>query len=234
MLEHSFYPSLTITRFFEKYGKILTFKKNEIILNAHHPADYLYLIKKGYTLSEYPLNNDRTFYLSLCPPDAIIGLSNLFAGQQLYLTTEIAHTDMTLIQIKRDLLETELLCDHILQFEWSTFTHFHHQKLERRLLDLLTLNKKDALYNTLIRLYHSLSVPYQNSDYQRQLRVDLTMQDLAALTFTTREMISKWMNELKHNQVVTWHKKHFIFLDINYLKQAFKDHEFSEHMYQIF
>lgn len=234
MLAHSYYPSLTITRFFEQHGKVLHFNKNDIILSANTPANYLYLIKSGYAYSKYPLNNQRDFYLSICPEGTIIGLTNLFSEHQNYLTTEMARTDVKLIQLKRNILETELLIDPILQFEWTSFTHLHHQKLERRLLDLLTLNKKEALYSTLLRLYYSLSSPYQDSTHQRQVVIDLTMQDLASLTFTTREMISKWMNDLKKNRIITWQKKRFIFLDVDYFKKYFSDIQTAEHLYQIF
>ncbi|GAA3320238.1 hypothetical protein GCM10020331_030400 [Ectobacillus funiculus] len=70
----------------------------------------------------------------------------------------------------------------------------HIRKQHTKFRDLVLYGKKGALYSTLIRMTNSYGVPVENGIL---LDVQMTNQDLANFSSTTRESVNRALNELK-------------------------------------
>lgn len=90
------------------------------------------------------------------------------------------------------------------------------QKLVLSISVILDNVQKGALYSALIRMTNSYGVPVENSIL---LDVQMTNQDSANFSSTTRESVSRSLNELKGMGIPSFEGRKIVIHDLEYLKQ---------------
>lgn len=83
--------------------------------------------------------------------------------------------------------------------------------------DLIMNGKKGGLYSILIRLCHSYGISTEEG-----ILIDLpiTHQELANLTYGTREVIQRALKELREKDVIYYDQQKFIVKKLGYLRQT--------------
>ena len=76
--------------------------------------------------------------------------------------------------------------------------------------------KKGGLYSILIRLCNSYGIATENGIL---IDLPLTHQELANLTFGTREVIQRMLKDLREKDVVSYNQQHFTVKNLAYLKR---------------
>ena len=77
------------------------------------------------------------------------------------------------------------------------------------------MEKKGALYSTLIRMANTYGVEKSNGI---MINEPFTNQELANFCGTSRESINRVLNDLKRDSVISTNKGKIILHDINYLR----------------
>ena len=107
-------------------------------------------------------------------------------------------SDCELLVIKRSQFEEYALREPSILAALSSFLSTRYIKSQIKCQDLIMNGKKGGLYSILIRLCNSYGVVTENG-----ILIDLpiTHQELANLTFGTREVIQRMLKELREKDV---------------------------------
>jgi CRP/FNR family transcriptional regulator len=97
---------------------------------------------------------------------------------------------------------------------WLSTTYL---KAQMKCMDLIMNGKKGGLYSILIRLCHSYGIATEEG-----ILIDLpiTHQELANLTYGTREVIQRALKELREKDIIYYDQQKFIVKKLNYLRQS--------------
>jgi CRP/FNR family transcriptional regulator len=89
-------------------------------------------------------------------------------------------------------------------------------KAQMKCQDLIMNGKKGGLYSILIRLCNSYGVMTEDGIL---IDLPLTHQELANLTYGTREVIQRALKELREKDVISYDQQKFTIKSLNYLKK---------------
>lgn len=207
-----------LREFFNSIGTLKSVEKDSYLLHEGDEAHEIFVIKKGLFQVSKLTPDGKELILRICKKDDIIGELTLFSHDPTYLLSAKALKSSEVYVIRKDELESTLLKDERLSFEFMKWTHNHMRKFQSKIRDLLMNGKKGALYSTLIRLSNSYGVKKENG-----ILIDLvlTNRDLANFCATTRESVNRMLVQLRKNNVIEYDKAGKILIkDLQYLKDA--------------
>lgn len=206
-----------ILEFFQTAGTRLTCNKNAHVFQEGERAETIYLIKSGLVQINKETEQAKELTIRICSSGNIIGDSLLFGKFTKHTTTAKALKSTELYVLNQQLLEDHLLAYPQLMLDYVQWVQTENVKQQSRLRDLLLHGKKGALYSTLIRLANTYG-EFQK-DASVVIRIRLTNTDLANLCGTSREMINRFLNDLRKQQIISTHGGQLIILNLNFLKQ---------------
>ncbi|MGN1384966.1 MAG: Crp/Fnr family transcriptional regulator [Bacillus sp. (in: firmicutes)] len=202
---------------FHASPKMKSFPKGTYIFHEGSEPDELYLIKKGKIAVSKLLSDGRELTIRICSRNDIVGELLLFSQNPAYMFHAKALEDSEAFVISKNTLESKLESNHKSTVAYMKWISIQYRRTQTKIRDLLMYGKKGALYSTLIRLANSYGVDTESGII---VTLPLTNQELANLSGTSREMISRMLSELKAKQILSIEKGIITVHNLLFLKTA--------------
>lgn len=213
-LNISFY-SLLLQHFLAE-ERIQTIPANTILFQEKDSVEYIYLIISGNLVLGRHHINGKEFVLKILKEEEIIVDYQLFKEQPRYHFFARTITDCELLLIPKQHLEDYMMLQPEMLANLTAWLSTSYLKAQMRCQDLIINGKKGALYSMLIRLANSYGVLTENGIF---INMALTHQELANLTFGTREVVQRLLKELREQDIISYDQQKITIKNIAYLKK---------------
>jgi len=125
-------------------------------------------------------------------------------------------TDCELLLIKREQFEEFILTDPDAMNALAAWLSTGYLKAQMKCQDLIMNGKKGGLYSILIRLCNSYGVKTEDGIL---IDLPLTHQELANLTYGTREVIQRALKDLREKDIILYENQMFTVKNVGFLKE---------------
>ncbi|NHC40100.1 Crp/Fnr family transcriptional regulator [Bacillus sp. MM2020_1] len=201
--------------FFEKKEPIQKIKAGSVLFQEKDSVEYVYLLLKGsISLGRVHLRG-KDFILKILNDQELIVEYQLFKQNPHYQFYAKAMTDCEMILIKKDQFEQFVKNDPEAMGALVTWLSTGYLKAQMKCQDLIMNGKKGGLYSILIRLCNSYGIRTEDGIL---IDLPLTHQELANLTYGTREVIQRALKELREKDIITYENQKFTIKNLDYLK----------------
>ncbi|WML25573.1 Crp/Fnr family transcriptional regulator [Neobacillus sp. OS1-33] len=202
--------------FFEKKEPIQKIKAGSVLFQEKDSVEYVYLLLKGsISLGRVHLRG-KDFILKILNDQELIVEYQLFKQNPHYQFYAKAMTDCEMILIKRDQFEQFVKNDPEAMSALVAWLSTGYLKAQMKCQDLIMNGKKGGLYSILIRLCNSYGIRTEDGIL---IDLPLTHQELANLTYGTREVIQRALKELREKDIITYENQKFTIKELDYLKE---------------
>jgi CRP-like cAMP-binding protein len=206
-----------LVQFFEETEQIQKIKAGTVLFQEKDPVEYIYLILKGSISIGRVHMRGKEFILKILHNREILVEYQLFTINPYYSFFAKTLSDCELLAVKRTKFEEYIKNDPLAINSLVTWLSTSYLKAQMKCQDLIMNGKKGGLYSILIRLCHSYGVPTEEG-----ILIDLpiTHQELANLTYGTREVIQRSLKELREKDVIYYDQQKFIVKKLHYLRHS--------------
>ena len=202
--------------FFEKKEPIQKIKAGSVLFQEKDSVEYVYLLLKGsISLGRVHLRG-KDFILKILNDQELIVEYQLFKQNPHYQFYAKAMTDCEMILIKKDQFEQFVKNDPEAMGALVAWLSTGYLKAQMKCQDLIMNGKKGGLYSILIRLCNSYGIRTEDGTL---IDLPLTHQELANLTYGTREVIQRALKELREKDIITYENQKFTIKKLDYLKE---------------
>ncbi|MCM3725137.1 Crp/Fnr family transcriptional regulator [Neobacillus cucumis] len=204
-----------MVQFFQKNEPIQKVKAGSALFHQKDPVEYVYLILKGSIALGRVHLRGKEFIVKVLNGKEIIVEYQLFKDNPQYQFFAKALTDCEVLFIKKALFEEFILTDPEAMNALVAWLSTGYLKAQMKCQDLIMNGKKGGLYSILIRLCNSYGVKTENGVL---IDLPLTHQELANLTYGTREVIQRALKELREKDIIIYDNQKFTIKNLAYLK----------------
>ncbi|WP_066363212.1 Crp/Fnr family transcriptional regulator [Neobacillus drentensis] len=202
--------------FFEKKEPIQKIKAGSVLFQEKDSVEYVYLLLTGsISLGRVHLRG-KDFILKILNDQELIVEYQLFKQNPHYQFYAKALTDCEMILIKKDQFEQFVKNDPEAMGALVAWLSTGYLKAQMKCQDLIMNGKKGGLYSILIRLCNSYGIRTEDGIL---IDLPLTHQELANLTYGTREVIQRALKELREKDIITYENQKFTIKKLDYLKE---------------
>ncbi|MEH7109993.1 MULTISPECIES: Crp/Fnr family transcriptional regulator [Bacillaceae] len=206
-----------IHHFFQKTEPIQKIKAGSVLFQEKDPAEYIYLLLKGSIALGRVHLRGKDFILKIVHNRELIVEYQLFKANPRYQFYAKTLSDCEIIQIKREEFENFISTDPEAMSALASWLSTGYLKAQMKCQDLIMNGKKGGLYSILIRLCNSYGIITEEGIL---IDLPLTHQELANLTYGTREVIQRALKELREKDIISYDNQKFTIKNINYLKHS--------------
>lgn len=193
--------------------------KGTFLFREGEQADHFFVITSGQFMISKFTGDGKELCLRLCRKNDVIGELMIFAERGRYLFNGRALEDSEVLVIKNNAIEQEILDNSQFALEFLKMITNHFRKQHTKFRDLLLYGKKGALYSTLIRFSNSYGVDIGDGIL---LDAPISHQDLAKFSSTTRENVTRELNDLKKRGIISFKGRKIIIHRLDYLKMKIR------------
>ncbi|MFP5109203.1 Crp/Fnr family transcriptional regulator [Neobacillus sp. C211] len=202
--------------FYEKKEPIQKIKAGSVLFQEKDPAQYVFLLLKGsISLGRVHLSG-KDFILKILNDQELIVEYQLFKPSPHYQFYAKTMTDCEMIFIKKEQFEEFIKNDPEAMSALVAWLSTGYLKAQMKCQDLIMNGKKGGLYSILIRLSNSYGIKTVDGIL---IDLPLTHQELANLTYGTREVIQRALKDLREKEIITYDNQKFTIKKLNYLKE---------------
>ncbi|WP_028399733.1 Crp/Fnr family transcriptional regulator [Ectobacillus panaciterrae] len=192
-------------------------KKGTYLFQEGQDGDRFFVVLKGKFQINKLSGDGKQLCLRLCGAHSIMGELMVFSDNGKYLFSALALEDSEVLVIKNEAIEREVTANPKFAVEFMKVLTEHIRKQHTKFRDLVLYGKKGALYSTLIRMSNSYGV---KTEAGILLNAQVTNQDLANFSSTTRESVNRALNDLKQMGILSFQGRKIMIHDLDYLKSA--------------
>ncbi|WP_052352818.1 Crp/Fnr family transcriptional regulator [Neobacillus dielmonensis] len=203
--------------FFQKTEPIQSIKAGTTLFQEKDQAKYIYLLLNGSIALGRVHLRGKEFILKILTNNELIVEYQIFKANPHYQFFAKALTDCELIAIRREDFERFIEIDNGAMSAFVFWQSTTYLKAQMKCQDLIMNGKKGGLYSMLIRLCNSFGVMTNDGIL---INLPLTHQELANLTYGTREVIQRALKELRDQDVISYDNQMFTIKNLNFLKMA--------------
>jgi CRP-like cAMP-binding protein len=202
--------------FYEKKEPIQNIKAGSVLFQEKDPAQYVFLLLKGsISLGRVHLRG-KDFILKILNDQELIVEYQLFKPSPHYQFYAKTMTDCEMIFIKKEQFEEFIKNDPEAMSALVAWLSTGYLKAQMKCQDLIMNGKKGGLYSILIRLSNSYGIKTEDGIL---IDLPLTHQELANLTYGTREVIQRALKDLREKEIITYDYQKLTIKKLNYLKE---------------
>ncbi|MGM0942701.1 MAG: Crp/Fnr family transcriptional regulator [Bacillota bacterium] len=203
------------------------FRAGDYVFHEADLATELYIIQSGKVEVGKTSPDGKELSLRLCSTGDVIGELNIGLESNFFLlhAKALEYTKAAVFTTSR--LKTELQKDGKLAIDFINLMNNALRRDQTKFRDLVMFGKRGALYSTLIRLSNSYGLKQEQAIF---INIALTNQELANFCGTTRESVSRLLNELKREGILTIYKGYITIHNLQYLKNAINCDECPVHL----
>lgn len=205
-----------MVQFFQRNEPIQKIKSGTVLFQEKDPVDYVYILVKGSIALGRVHLKGKEFILKVLNDQELIVEYQLFKTNPHYQFYAKSLTDCEILIVKREQFEGFILTDPEAMFGLVSWLSTGYIKAQMKCQDLIMNGKKGGLYSILIRLCNSYGV---QTDEGILIDLPLTHQELANLTFGTREVIQRALMELRQNGIISYDNQKITVKKLSCLKQ---------------
>ena len=215
MQTNSFSIYNLLVYFFEKKEPIQKIKAGSVLFQEKDPAQYVFLLLKGsISLGRVHLRG-KDFILKILNDQELIVEYQLFKPNPQYQFYAKTMTDCEMILIKKEQFEEFIKNDPEAMSALVAWLSTGYLKAQMKCQDLIMNGKKGGLYSILIRLCTTYGIKTEDGIL---IDLPLTHQELANLTYGTREVIQRALKELREKDIISYENQKFTIKKLQYLK----------------
>jgi CRP-like cAMP-binding protein len=216
MQKSSFSIYNLLAYFFEKKEPIQKVKAGSVLFQEKDSVKYVYLLLKGsISLGRVHLRG-KDFILKILNDQELIVEYQLFKPSPHYQFYAKTMTDCEMIFIKKEQFEEFIKNDPEVMSALVAWLSTGYLKAQMKCQDLIMNGKKGGLYSILIRLSNTYGIKTEDGIL---IDLPLTHQELANLTYGTREVIQRALKDLREKEIITYDNQKFTIKKLNYLKE---------------
>jgi CRP/FNR family transcriptional regulator, cyclic AMP receptor protein len=194
--------------------EFVTFKRDQFIYFPNDPATMIYMISNGRVRIGHYMEDGKEVVKSILTTGEIFGELAL-AGEERRSDFAQAMDDKTVVcPLTIDELKKLMYKDRELCFKILKLVGLRLMKLERK-LELLVF--KDARTRIIEFLKDAASWKGQRVGSETMIPTQLTHQDIASLTGTSRQTVTSILNELKEKNLINFDRKKILIRDLTNL-----------------
>jgi CRP-like cAMP-binding protein len=202
--------------FYEKKEPIQKIKAGSVLFQEKDPAQYVFLLLKGsISLGRVHLRG-KDFILKILNGQELIVEYQLFKPSPHYQFYAKTMTDCEMIFIKKEQFEEFIKNDPEAMSALVAWLSTGYLKAQMKCQDLIMNGKKGGLYSILIRLSNTYGIKTEDGIL---INLPLTHQELANLTYGTREVIQRALKDLREKEIITYDNQKFTIKKLTYLKE---------------
>lgn len=202
--------------FFQKNEPMQKIKAGTVLFQEKDSVEYVYLLLKGSLALGRVHLRGKEFILKILNDRELIVEYQLFKPSPRYQFYAKTLTECEVLIIKKEQFEEFVLTDPEAMSALVTWLSTSYLKAQMKCQDLIMNGKKGGLYSILIRLCNSYGIM---TDDGILINLPLTHQELANLTYGTREVIQRSLKELREKDIISYENQMFTVKKINYLKE---------------
>ncbi|PLR76969.1 Crp/Fnr family transcriptional regulator [Bacillus sp. V3-13] len=207
--------SLLLQYFIDK-ETVQKVKAGTILFQEKDPVQHIYILLDGTVALGRIHLKGKEFILKILNGEELLIEYQLFKNSDKYHFFAKTISDCEMLMIKREHFEHYITHDHRALNALTTWLSTRYLKAQMKCQDLIMHGKKGGLYSIIIRLCNSYGVM---TDEGILIDIPLTHQELANLTYGTREVIQRMLKELRELDVISYDQQKFLVKDLNYLRQ---------------
>lgn len=216
MKKSSFSIYNLLVYFFKKKEPIQKIKAGSVLFQEKDSVEYVYLLLNGsISLGRVHLRG-KDFILKILNDQELIVEYQLFKSNPHYQFYAKTITNCEMILIKKEQFEEFILNDPEAMNALVAWLSTGYMKAQMKCQDLIMNGKKGGLYSILIRLCNTYGV---RNDDGILIDLPLTHQELANLTYGTREVIQRALKDLREKDIIAYDNQKFTIKKLNYLKE---------------
>lgn len=210
----------------ETLSAISTFKnsckfgKGNYIFCQGEQAKGVYFIKKGVIKIEKKVTNERSFILKISGRGEIIGHRG-HDGSGIHYYSAQALSEVVCCFVPMTFFKEILKVSPDLEKQLSEQYRIDLERMEQRSFGLACKSVREKVAEALLLV----SEFYCYSPKRKVLAIDLSRQDIADLTGTTKEQVSATLKDFERQSWIRCSGKHFSFLDLKALKSLSGYHD---------
>jgi CRP/FNR family transcriptional regulator len=216
MLKSSYSIYSLLFQFFHKNEQIQKVKAGTVLFHEKDSVEYVYLLQKGSIALGRVHLRGKDFILKIVNNRELIIEYQVFKHNPQYQFYGKTLSDCELVQIKKEQFEELIVNDPDAMNAFVSWLSTSYLKAQMKCQDLIMNGKKGSLYSILIRLCNTYGVMTEKGIL---INLPLTHQELANLTFGTREVIQRSLKELREKDVISYEQQKFTIKNLGYLKE---------------
>ncbi|CRK84151.1 Crp/Fnr family transcriptional regulator [Neobacillus massiliamazoniensis] len=205
-----------LLHFFQEKESVQKIKAGSVLFQEKEPVEYIFLLLKGSVALGRVHITGKDFTLKVLNNRELIVEYQLFKPNPHYIFYAKAVTDCEIVFIKKDEFEKFIQIDPDAMNAFVTWLSTGYLKAQMKCQDLIMNGKKGGLYSVLIRLCNSYGVITEDGIL---IDLPLTHQELANLTYGTREVIQRALKELREKGIISYDQQKFTVKKLSYLKE---------------
>ncbi|WP_083652230.1 Crp/Fnr family transcriptional regulator [Bacillus sp. MRMR6] len=216
MLRNSLSIYNQLLHFFQDDDQLLKVKAGTVLFQEKDPVDHVFLLLKGSIALGRVHLRGKDFILKILNERELIVEYQLFKAHPHYQFYAKSLSDCELIAIKKEQFEKFITTDPDAMNGFVSWLSTSYLKAQMKCQDLIMNGKKGGLYSILIRLCNTYGVMTKDGIL---IDLPLTHQELANLTYGTREVIQRTLKELRENDIISYDQQKFTIKNLHYLKE---------------
>lgn len=206
----------TLKQFFEEKEPIQRVRSGTVLFQEKESVEYIYVLLKGsISIGRVHMRGKELILKIINSPDVLVEYQ-VFKTNPRYHFYAKTMSDCEFLQIKKEHFEEFIKNDPEGMSAFVSFLSTSYLKAQMKCQDLIMNGKKGGLYSILIRLCHSYGVMTEEGIL---IDLPLTHQELANLTYGTREVIQRSLKELREQDIIAYNQQKFTVKNLNFLKQ---------------
>ncbi|WP_121611778.1 Crp/Fnr family transcriptional regulator [Mesobacillus foraminis] len=191
-------------------------KAGTVLFQEGDSVEAVYLVLSGSISLGRVHMKGKEFIMKIMNSEEILVEYDLFKSFPRYYFSAKTMTDCDILMIKREAFENYLSKDTAVMHSLASWLSTRYLKAQMKCQDLIMNGKKGGLYSILIRFCNSYGVSNEDGIL---IDLPLTHQELASLTFGTREVIQRMLKELRELDVISYDQMKFTVKNLKYLKK---------------
>ena len=200
----------------EEITTLKKYKKDEIVFFEGEQGDYIYIIKKGKVKMLKMNQEGDEQILNVFKKDDILAEVIVFDKEN-YPATAIALTDVQLFAIDSEKLSKIFLDHPQITLKVMKVMSYRLRRAQQSIRDFGLKDSKSRLASLLYHLAEKHG--NKNGDNQVSISLFLTQQELANMIGTTRETVSRTLNTIEKDDIISTSRKKIVINDIDQLKK---------------
>ncbi|MFP7297620.1 Crp/Fnr family transcriptional regulator [Neobacillus niacini] len=216
MLRSSLSIYSLLDQFFRKTEQIQKVKEETVLFQEKDGVEYIYLLLSGSVALGRVHMRGKDFILKIVNSRELIVEYQIFKENPHYQFYAKTLSDCEILAIKKDQFEDFIMNDPDAMNAFVAWLSTSYIKAQMKCQDLIMNGKKGGLYSILIRLCNTYGVKTEDGIL---IDTPLTHQELANLTFGTREVIQRALKELREKDVIAYDQQKFTIKNLKYLQK---------------
>lgn len=201
-----------------KKSSMLKYKKNDLIFLPEDSKDKIFFLKKGRVKISIFNKQGEEFIKAIIKPGEMFGKLPYVPGSE---PSDIAFAiqDTTLCLMTSEEFEELVENDSGLKTEVMKFIGYRLQKLERRVELLSFRDSKQRLIEMMLDFKEDFGKRVGDEFFIDQT---LSHREIAALIATSRQTVTKLLNELREKEYIDFNRKKLIIRNLEGLQSELK------------